>query len=94
MAQQYEGESRPAQMAVNIEDRDALKEQYIRHRDTLEIFKIHNVGPEGVLAYRAEGFGAPVQPNSEEYLITWASLKYKHTIMVHVADVDVSGKFT
>lgn len=91
MAQQYEGEKRPAQLLVTVKDRDALKGQYIRHNDTGEIFKIFEIGREGVTAYQAEGFGAPVIPGGVEYLITWPSLKFKHRIMTHVADVEAPG---
>ncbi len=76
----------PAQMPVTIEDRKALVGQYIRHRDDDTIFKITEIGPDGVIAYQAEIFGGNTL--GEQHLITWASLKYKHLIMVHVADID------
>ena len=85
--QNYEGESRPAQMPVTINDRDGLKGQYIRHVDSDEKFLIVEVGREGVEARQVEGFGASVLPGSPEYMITWNSLKYKHKLMVHIADV-------
>ncbi|MGI9251153.1 MAG: hypothetical protein ACR2PR_08145 [Pseudohongiellaceae bacterium] len=87
--EQFNGQNRPAQMPVTIEDRDALKGQYIRHNDSLEILKIVKVVGDGVIAYLVEGFGAEVNPNTDEFLVTWASLKYKHRVMVHVSDVDV-----
>lgn len=87
--QNFEGESRPAQMPVAIEDQRAMIGQYIRHIDSEEIFKITEVGREGVTAYHAEGFGGPVSLMSAQFMITWASLKYKHRFMVHAATVDV-----
>ena len=87
MANPINGQRKPAQVAVIIESREGLIGQYIRHADTDEIFKITEVGRQGVTAYRADGFGGPVSKASQEYLITWASLKYKHRIMTHVADV-------
>ena len=85
----YNGHDAPAQLPVTIEDRAALKGQYIRHRDTDKIYKITEVGEAGVTAYIADGFGGPA--GGEQYLITWNSLKYKHLIMVHVADVETKG---
>jgi hypothetical protein len=82
----YNGHDAPAQMPVTIEDRKALVGQYIRHRNSDEIFKITEIGRDGVIAYQAEGFGGPT--GGDKYLITWNSLKYKHLIMVHVADID------
>jgi hypothetical protein len=82
----YNGHDAPAQMLVTIEDRKALVGQYIRHRKSDGIFKITEIGPDGVIAYQADGFGGP--HGGEQHLITWASLKYAHLIMVHVADVE------
>jgi hypothetical protein len=82
------GEYRPAQLPVKIEDRAALVGQYVRHRDSLEIFLITEVGRDGVTTYQVEGFGASIGYNSDQVFLTWNSLKYKHLIMVHVADVD------
>lgn len=81
------GEGRPDQKPVIIEDPAALVGQYIRHRRSLDIFKITEIGQAGVTAYQAEGFGGPT--GGPEILITWKSLKYMHLIMVHVADVNV-----
>lgn len=82
------GHNGPAEIPVVIENRDALIGQYCRHVDGGEIYKITEVGREGVTAFQAEGFGGPVSTSSDQFLITWASLKYKHRIMVHVADVE------
>lgn len=81
------GKNAPAEIAVRIEDRAALIGQYLRHVDSGEIYKITEAGQEGVTAYQVEGFGAPVSKHSTCYLITWTSLKHKHRIMVHVADI-------
>lgn len=83
-----QGNNNSAEMPVAIEDRNALIGQYIRHTDSNEIFKITEVGREGVTAYQVESFGSPVIPSTTQFMITWASLKYKHRIMVHVADID------
>lgn len=79
------GHSKPADMYAKVEDRAALKGQYIRHVDSGDVFKIHDVGLAGVTCYQAEGFLGPT--GGQEFLITWSSLKYKHKILVHVADV-------
>ncbi len=80
------GQDKPADMFARVEDRAALKGQYIRHNDNGEVYKIVDVGLAGVTCYRADGFGGPA--GGEEYMITWSSLKYKHKILVHVADIE------
>ncbi len=89
MSEFINGKDRPAQLPVSIEDREALKGQYIRHNDSLEILKIVKIDNNGVIAYLVDGFGDEPNPNTDEFLVTWASLKYKHRIMVHVSDVEV-----
>lgn len=74
---------------VQVEDRQALKGQYIRQRKTGVIFKILDVGDEGVTAYQAEGFGGDTF--GPENLITWKALAFIYRIMVHVSDIDVKG---
>jgi len=81
------GKNAPAEIAVKIEDRAALIGQYCRHVDSAVIYKITEAGQAGVTAYQVEGFGAPVSTSSTQFLITWKSLRYKHRIMVHVADI-------
>ena len=83
------GAKGPAQMPVSIEDPAALIGQYCRHNDSGEIYKIEEVGAEGVTAKQCDGFGGTPLPSSPEYLITWKSLKYKHRIMVHLQDIDI-----
>lgn len=85
--------NKPAELPVTIEDRNALIGQYIRHTDSSEIFKITEVGREGVTAYQVESFGGPVIPSTTQFMITWPSLKYKHRLMVHVADIDAKQEF-
>lgn len=80
------GEWKPADMPARFDDYTKMKGLYIRHNDSAEIYKITEVGSAGVTCYRADGFGGST--GGEQYLITWNSLKYKHTFMVHVADVE------
>ena len=80
------GTWRPAVMPARFDDFTKMAGQYIRHNDSGEIYKIAEVGRDGVTAYRAEGFGGPA--GGQEFLITWASLRHKHTFMVHVADIE------
>jgi hypothetical protein len=81
--------NKPAELPVTIEDRNALIGQYIRHVDSAKIFKITEVGRDGVTVDQVKRFGDAVIPSTTQFMITWASLKYKHRIMVHVADVDI-----
>lgn len=78
----------PDQIAAKVEDAADLIGQYFRHNDSGEIYKITEVGEQGVTAYLADGFGAPVSTSSAQYLVTWKSLKYKHRIMVHATDIE------
>jgi len=94
MAQEFEGQHRPAQVLMTVEDWSKFKGQYIRHNDTKEIFKILEVGSEGVTCYQVAHFGADPDMDGQEYLVTWPSLQYKHRVMVHVSDVAAPSRFT
>lgn len=74
---------------VEVQDRKALIGQYIRQRKTGEIFKILDVGDEGLTVYQAEGFGGGT--GGPEILLTWKAFTWMYRIMVHISDIDVKG---
>ena len=72
---------------VVVEDVDCLKGQYLRHRREGTVWKITDVGREGVTTYQAEGYG--LDPFGPETLITWRCFAALYLIMVHAGEIDV-----
>ncbi len=79
----------PDARPVVVEDPKALVGQYIRQRKTQEIFKITEVGREGITCYQAEGFGGGI--GGPEILLTWRLFRAMYRLMVHVSDIDVKS---
>ena len=75
---------------VVVEDVDCLKGQYLRHKREGTVWKVVDVGRQGVTVYQAEHYGG--ETGGPETAITWRCFAALYLIMVHAGEIDVQGE--
>lgn len=71
---------------VVVEDLQSLKGQYLRNTRDQGMYKVLEVGRQGVTAYQVTHYGG--DPFGPEILITWRAVKAIYAIMVHAGEID------
>ncbi len=71
---------------AKVEHAEDLKGQYIKNSRDQRVYKVMDVGEQGLTLFEAEGFGG--QTFGDEILLTWRAFKAIYLIMVHLADID------
>ena len=71
---------------VVVQHPTALKGLYLRHTRDQTVWKVTDVGREGLTVYQADCYGG--ETYGAETLLTWRLAKKIYAVMVHVAEID------
>ena len=69
-----------------VEDLRSFKGQYLRHMREQTVWKVVDVGREGVTVYQVTHYGG--DELGPETTLTWNLVKAMYAIMVHAGEID------
>lgn len=78
-----------SELPVKVENLADLSGQYLKNTRDDRVYKITDVGREGVTVYEAHGYGG--ETGGPEITLTWRLVKTIYVLLVHAAEIDVKA---